>query len=69
MRSQIHAFSMRQNLVILIIGLFPFFGCGQKSNLTKTETDLLKEINFESALISEVKKTTSTELKQLPAID
>jgi hypothetical protein len=69
MRCQIHIFKMKQKLVILFMGLFPFFGCGQKSNLTKAETDLLKEINFESALISEVRNRTGNELKQLPAID
>lgn len=69
MRSQIHIFKMKQKLVILIVGLFPFLGCEQKSNLTETETDLLKQVNFEAGLIAEVKKTTNTELKQLPAID
>jgi hypothetical protein len=60
---------MKQKLVILIMGLFPFFGCVQKSNLVKTESDLLTEINFESALMAEVKKATGNELKQLPGID
>jgi predicted small lipoprotein YifL len=62
-------FKMKQKLTIITMGLFSLFGCGQKSNLTQPETDLLTKVKFKTELISELKDLTNSELKQLPAID
>lgn len=51
------------------MGLFSLFGCGQKSKLTQTETDLLKKIDFNTELATELKDLTNKDFKQLPAID
>ncbi len=51
------------------MGLFSLFSCGQKSNLTSVETDLLKKVNFKAELISDIKELTKNDLRQLPAID
>lgn len=60
---------MKQKIIILTMGLFFLLGCGQKSNLSQAETELLKKVNFDSALLSEISDITQNELKQLPAID
>jgi len=60
---------MKQKLLIITMGLFSLFSCGQKSNLTSVETDLLKKVNFKAELISDIKELTKNDLRQLPAID
>jgi hypothetical protein len=60
---------MEKKILIITMGLFSLFSCGQKSNLTSAETNLLKKVNFKAELISEIKELTKGDLKQLPAID
>lgn len=51
------------------MGLLSLFGLGEKSNLSKTETTLLNNLNFNTTLFAELKNLTKTEIKQLPAIE
>ena len=60
---------MKQKIIIITMGLFSLFGCGQKNSLTQTETELLNKLNFKTELLTELKSLTKTDLKQLPAID
>lgn len=60
---------MKLKLGIIATGLFSLFGCGQKNVLNSIETELLNKINFDTELISEIKKFTKNDLKQLPSID
>ncbi|MTH15982.1 DUF4253 domain-containing protein [Flavobacterium sp. LC2016-01] len=60
---------MKQKLLLAAIGISLLFGCSQKNNLTSSETELVKKINFNADLISELKELTKSDFKQLPAID
>ncbi len=60
---------MKQKLLLATIGIFLLFGCSQKNNLSSTETEIIKKINFNADLISELKELTKSDFKQLPAID
>ncbi|TDO99266.1 DUF4253 domain-containing protein [Flavobacterium sp. 245] len=60
---------MKQKLLLATLGISLLFGCSQKNNLTSTETELVKKINFNSDLIVELKELTKSDFKQLPAID
>lgn len=51
------------------MGLFSLFGCSQKSNLSKVETELINKINFKTDLLTELKSLTNSDLKLLPAIE
>ena len=58
-----------KQIIIITIGIFSLFGCGQKNSLTQTETELLNKLTFKAELLTELKNLTKTELRQLPAID
>jgi len=60
---------MNVKLIIASLGLFSLFGCAQKNNLTKTEIELIKKIDFNTDLLVELKECTKNDLKQLPAIE
>jgi hypothetical protein len=55
--------------ITITLLLFSLISCGQKSELSQKENDLLKKVNFETNLISELRNLTDGEFKQLPAID
>lgn len=59
---------MTKEFIILTIGIMSLFGCGKKSILTPTETELLTKLNFDEDLLNGLKEMTHSELKQLPAI-
>ena len=54
---------------IILIALSTLIGCGQESNLTDTELQLVNQLNLNPDLVSKIKSTTKSDLKQLPAID
>lgn len=64
-----YTFQMKQKLIIISMGLFSLFGCGQKNNLTKVETELINKMNFNTDLLIELKELTKSDFKQLPGID
>lgn len=51
------------------MGLFSLFGINKKTALKQKELDLLNKLSFNIELMSELKKWTQNELKQVPAID
>lgn len=61
--------SIERILQFVAIGLVLMFGCGLKNNLTQAEVILLREINFNAQLISEIKALTNSDIKQLPEIE
>lgn len=60
---------MKLKIIVITMGLFSLFGCGQKNSLTQAETELLSKLKFKTELLTELKSLTKTELRQLPAID
>ena len=60
---------LKNKALILVVGLFPLFGWGQKSVLKQTEIDLLTKIDFKADLFVEIKEVTKKEIKQLPATE
>lgn len=59
---------MSKTIILLSIGILSLIGCGQKSILTPTETELVTKLNFDEDLLNGLKEMTQSELKQLPAI-
>lgn len=60
---------MKRILTTIFIGLFTVSCFGQKSTLTTSESELLRKIEFNADIMSELKDLTRSELHQLPAID
>jgi hypothetical protein len=60
---------MKIKLIVIIMGILSFFGCGNKQDLSKSEITLLDNLRIDKELIIELKSITKKEIKQLPAID
>ncbi|KAF2511443.1 DUF4253 domain-containing protein [Flavobacterium zhairuonense] len=60
---------MKPKLLLATMGIFLSFACSQKNNLTATETELIKKVNFDTDLLVELKELTKSDFKQLPLID
>lgn len=56
--------------VLLMLFLSPFLSCSKDANVfTSQEKKLLRLLDFDISVISEIKKISESEIKQLPAID
>ncbi|MCK8143336.1 DUF4253 domain-containing protein [Flavobacterium sp. I-SCBP12n] len=60
---------MKAKLILLTMGIFSFFGCSNKTELTKTEESIITKLNFDKSLVLELKAETTKNIFQLPAID
>lgn len=60
---------MLRKLIIILTGIFILSSCKQKLPFSESEISLLENLDFDLEIISEIKKLTKKEIKQLPAID